>query len=120
MPLQAMAFKGARRQGSDCASPPCRFTKVSIKEFTEAAKRYEGDHAGVYEMCKKDYPDINAGDEIKIPLEEKQDFGRIAAQTAKQVIIQKLREKGIRSMNQDGLLKVCSGITTMHEVMSIG
>ena len=35
-------------------------------------------------------------------------------------IIQKLREKGICSMNKDGLLKVCSGITTMHEVMSIG
>lgn len=33
-----------------------------------------------------------AGDEIEIELESKQDFGRVAAQTAKQVIIQKLRE----------------------------
>lgn len=32
------------------------------------------------------------GDEIRIPLEYKEDFGRIAAQTAKQVIIQRIRE----------------------------
>ena len=33
--------------------------------------------------------DVQAGDEITFPLEIKDDFGRIAAQTAKQVIIQK-------------------------------
>jgi len=32
------------------------------------------------------------GEEIMIPLESKEDFGRIAAQTAKQVIIQRIRE----------------------------
>lgn len=32
------------------------------------------------------------GDEIEIELESKEDFGRVAAQTAKQVIIQRLRE----------------------------
>ncbi len=32
------------------------------------------------------------GEEIVFPLENKEDFGRIAAQTAKQVIVQKLRE----------------------------
>ena len=31
---------------------------MSIKEFTKAAGRYESSHAGIYEMCKKDYPDI--------------------------------------------------------------
>lgn len=36
--------------------------------------------------------DIAAGDELVFPLEPKDDFGRIAAQTAKQVIIQKIRE----------------------------
>ena len=34
------------------------YKKLSIKEFTKAAGRYESNHAGVYEMCKKDYPDI--------------------------------------------------------------
>ncbi len=36
--------------------------------------------------------DVNLGDELIFPLESKDDFGRIAAQTAKQVIIQKVRE----------------------------
>ncbi|QQR64664.1 transcription termination/antitermination protein NusA [Candidatus Kaiserbacteria bacterium] len=40
-------------------------------------------------MIKKD---VTVGDELIFPLEPKDDFGRIAAQTAKQVIIQKIRE----------------------------
>lgn len=36
--------------------------------------------------------DVEVGDEMVFPLESKDDFGRIAAQTAKQVIIQKIRE----------------------------
>jgi len=36
--------------------------------------------------------DVQIGDELVFPLESKDDFGRIAAQTAKQVIIQKIRE----------------------------
>jgi N utilization substance protein A len=40
-------------------------------------------------MIKKD---AIAGEELVFPLEEKADFGRIAAQTAKQVIVQKIRE----------------------------
>ena len=35
---------------------------------------------------------VEVGDELVFPLEPKDDFGRIAAQTAKQVIIQKIRE----------------------------
>ncbi len=40
-------------------------------------------------MIKKD---VQPGDELVFPLESKADFGRIAAQTAKQVIVQKIRE----------------------------
>ena len=36
--------------------------------------------------------DVQVGDELVFPLEAKDDYGRIAAQTAKQVIIQKIRE----------------------------
>ncbi len=42
--------------------------------------------------AKKDYPKIAVGEEIEIPLVSKEDYGRIAAQTAKQVILQKIRE----------------------------
>lgn len=36
--------------------------------------------------------DVGLGEELVFPLEPKDDFGRIAAQTAKQVIMQKIRE----------------------------
>lgn len=34
------------------------YKDLSIKEFTEAARTYETGKAGIYEICKKDYPDI--------------------------------------------------------------
>lgn len=40
-------------------------------------------------MIKKD---VQLGEELVFPLEPRDDFGRIAAQTAKQVIVQKIRE----------------------------
>lgn len=42
--------------------------------------------------------DANVGDTIDIPLEAQQEFGRVAAQTAKQVIIQRIREAERESM----------------------
>jgi len=60
----------------------------------EAPKKYvfnEEKHIMLAD-AKKDYPKIKVGEEIEIPLVSKQDYGRIAAQTAKQVILQKIRE----------------------------
>lgn len=42
--------------------------------------------------AKKQQKNAQIGDEIVVVLEAKSDFGRIAAQTAKQVVIQRLRE----------------------------
>ena len=42
--------------------------------------------------AKKEKKDIKAGEELETKLEAKADYGRIAAQTAKQVILQKIRE----------------------------
>ncbi len=36
------------------------YKALSVKEFTKAAEIYESDHAGVYNICKKDYPDVLA------------------------------------------------------------
>lgn len=44
---------------------------------------------GTAQMIKKG---VELGEELVFPLEPKDDFGRIAAQTAKQVIMQKIRE----------------------------
>lgn len=42
--------------------------------------------------AKKIQENVQVGDELKIPLKTKKDYGRIAAQTAKQVIFQRLKE----------------------------
>lgn len=44
------------------------------------------------EAAKKFKKKAEAEDQIELPLEVKSDFGRVAAQTAKQVIVQRLRE----------------------------
>lgn len=35
-----------------------KYKNLSIKEFTKAAKLYDSDNAGIYNMCKDDYPPI--------------------------------------------------------------
>ncbi|GAI53983.1 unnamed protein product, partial [marine sediment metagenome] len=42
--------------------------------------------------AKKMKKGIKAGEELEMPLKTREDYGRIAAQTAKQVILQKIRE----------------------------
>lgn len=39
---------------------PEKYKQLSIKEFTQAAKIYDSGHAGIYELCKDDYPPILA------------------------------------------------------------
>ncbi|MCR4903817.1 MAG: class I SAM-dependent methyltransferase, partial [Butyrivibrio sp.] len=36
------------------------YKDLTIKEFTKAADIYETGHAGIYEMCKDDYPYVSA------------------------------------------------------------
>jgi len=54
--------------------------------------RYNEEHHIFIEDARKIKKDIELDEEIIFPLESKDDFGRIAAQTAKQVIIQRIRE----------------------------
>jgi len=55
-------------------------------------ERFNPEHHILIEDAKKIKKDAMLGDEMIFPLEAKNDYGRIAAQTAKQVIIQKIRE----------------------------
>ena len=68
--------------------------KEDYREGEEAPKKYvfNPEKHIMLEDAKKDHPKIKASEEIEIPLISKQDYGRIAAQTAKQVILQKIRE----------------------------
>ncbi len=54
--------------------------------------RFNPEQHIVIEDAKFIKRDATIGDELVFPLETKDDYGRIAAQTAKQVIIQKIRE----------------------------
>ena len=65
------------------------------------------------EEAKQIKKDAELGDELSFPLEEKQDFGRIAAQTAKQVVLQKIREAerdSVRKEYQGKEGEIVSGI----------
>ncbi|BFT95261.1 MAG: transcription termination factor NusA [Minisyncoccus archaeiphilus] len=54
--------------------------------------RYNAEKHILIEEVQKDNLGLVPREELIIPLESKDDFGRIAAQTAKQVVLQKIRE----------------------------
>jgi len=58
----------------------------------EKLPRYNSDRHLLLEEAKAIKPEAKLGDEIVFDLESKEDFGRIAAQIAKQTILQRLRE----------------------------
>ena len=36
------------------------YKKLSLKEFDRAAEKFDDDDPGVYNMCRRDYPDVLA------------------------------------------------------------
>ncbi len=92
---------------------------------SEAAKeeklpRYSPDRHILVGDARKEYEIENpkVGDEIEIQLPVHTDFGRIAAQTAKQVIIQKLREierESITNEYKDKEGQIVSGVVQRFE-----
>ncbi len=63
-----------------------------MPEEGDERPRYNPEHHILIEDARLIKKGVALDDEIVFPLEAKDDFGRIAAQTAKQVIIQKIRE----------------------------
>ncbi len=73
--------------------------KESLSEALEKAEEtddervlYNPEHHILLEDARRIKRDAVVGDELTFPIESKGDYGRIASQTAKQVIIQKIRE----------------------------
>lgn len=58
----------------------------------ERRVRYNPERHILIEEVEEQGLKLKVGEEQTIPVEQKEDFGRIAAQTAKQVILQKIRE----------------------------
>jgi transcription termination/antitermination protein NusA len=66
--------------------------EYSIKDEGDERVHFNSEHHILLEDAKKIKKGVELNDEVIFPLEVRDDFGRIAAQTAKQVIIQKIRE----------------------------
>ncbi|MFA6963636.1 MAG: transcription termination factor NusA [Patescibacteria group bacterium] len=66
------------------------FRVYDVIEDPEEIKEHE--HELTLEEAKEIDPKAEYGKEVIVPLPDHEDFGRIAAQTAKQVIIQRIRE----------------------------
>jgi N utilization substance protein A len=74
------------------------------------------------EEAKKIKPGIKSGEELIIELTPKKDYGRIAAQTAKQVILQKIREAERESVLGEYKSKeggIISGIVQRVELKNV-
>ena len=74
---------------------------VKTQEGEEPLPRYNPDRHIFLEEAKAIKPGVQAGEELEFPLETYADFGRIAAQTAKQVILQSLREAERTSIKEE-------------------
>ena len=66
--------------------------EYSVKDIEDERVHFNPEHHLMLEDAKKIKKGVELNDEVIFPLEAKEDYGRIAAQTAKQVIIQKIRE----------------------------
>ncbi len=67
-------------------------------EEEEHLPRFNAERDMTLEEARAVKSDAALGETIDLPLEEHQEFGRVAAQTAKQVIIQRIREAERESM----------------------
>ncbi|MEK7567217.1 MAG: transcription termination factor NusA [Patescibacteria group bacterium] len=74
---------------------PRRLAEEEHEEETPSVEkkvRFNPERHIMIDEAKKIKKGAKAGEELTFPLETKEDYGRIAAQTAKQVIIQRIRE----------------------------
>ncbi len=85
------------------APAPVKFAadKKTIENKEEKLPRYNPDRHILIEDAKKIKNNAKLNEEIEFPLKKYEKFGRIAAQTAKQVILQKIREAERESIKKE-------------------
>ncbi|MCH7882921.1 transcription termination/antitermination protein NusA [Patescibacteria group bacterium] len=92
--------------------------KEENEEVLQHKVRFNSERHIMIEEAKKIKKGVKPGEELIFPLEAKDDYGRIAAQTAKQVIIQRIREAERESVHGEFKEKegeVISGIVQRIE-----
>ncbi|HXX57661.1 MAG TPA: transcription termination factor NusA [Thermodesulfovibrionales bacterium] len=93
----------------------CHITVFETKRIVEEVA--DSNEEISVEDAAKDFPGKTVGEEVELPLQF-QDFGRIAAQSAKQVILQRVREAErdvIYKEFKDKVGHVVSGLVTRKE-----
>lgn len=99
-------------EAPEAEAPKTRARKTAEKEKAEKEEpvaegaeeelpRFNPEHHILLDEARKIKKGAHPDDEIVFPLEAKDDYGRIAAQTAKQVIIQRIREAERESVLRD-------------------
>lgn len=73
-------------------------SETFFEEDEDRLPRFNAERDMTLEEARAVNPDTAVGETIELPLEVQQEFGRVAAQTAKQVIIQRIREAERESM----------------------
>ena len=86
--LEELKNKGAEEVEEPSFAP----TEVGATEGESKKVRFNPERHIMLDEAKKIDKGAKLADELEIKLEPKTDYGRIAAQTAKQVILQKIRE----------------------------
>lgn len=84
----------------------------------ELLPRYQPDRHLFLAEAQALHPDTTVGEELEFPLEVHESFGRIAAQTAKQVVLQSLREAERASVREEFAGKegtIVSGVVQRFE-----
>src|SRR3989344_691897 len=76
---------------NQAGSPDYEFVGGEGEELVRKV-RFNPERHIMLEEAQKIKPDAALGEELVFPLETKEDYGRIAARTAKQVIIKRIRE----------------------------
>jgi N utilization substance protein A len=92
--------------------------KEEGEETSRERVRFNPEKHIMLKEAKEISPKIKVGEELELPLETKKDYGRIAAQTAKQVIMQRIREAEKESILEEYKSKegeIISGIVQRVE-----
>lgn len=87
-------FVDEETEEKEAKKPEKKAKETPETDLTEEERmpRYNPERDLTVPEAKKIKKDAKVGDIIEIELEKKKDYGRVAAQTAKQVIIQRIRE----------------------------
>jgi transcription termination/antitermination protein NusA len=95
---EELAERAAQREIEKNAGESAAATSEASVDEIEKLPRFNQERDLTLEEAKDFKKDAIVGDIVEIELESKADYGRVAAQTAKQVIIQRIREAERDSM----------------------